>query len=50
MLHALTGVDQHGQKVQQSAEKEGVAAQEFVDRITGLFLALWEKLDERYEQ
>jgi hypothetical protein len=27
----LSGVDQHGQKVQQSAEKQGVAPQEFVD-------------------
>ena len=45
----LTGVDQHGQKVQQSAEKNGVAPQEFVDGITGQFRALWEKLDVRYD-
>lgn len=45
----LTGVDQHGQKVQQSAEKNGVAPQAFVDGITGQFLALWEKLDVRYD-
>jgi methionyl-tRNA synthetase len=30
----LTGVDQHGQKVQQSAEKQGIAPQEFVDGVT----------------
>jgi methionyl-tRNA synthetase len=46
----LTGVDQHGQKVQQSAEKESVAPQEFVDVITRKFLALWDKLDVRYDQ
>ncbi len=45
----LTGVDQHGQKVQQSAEKQGVAPQEFVDGITAKFLALWDKLDVRYD-
>jgi len=45
----LTGVDQHGQKVQQSAEKQGVAPQEFVDGITEKFVALWEKLDVRYD-
>jgi len=45
----LTGVDQHGQKVQQSAEKQGVAPQEFVDGITAKFRALWEKLDVRYD-
>lgn len=46
----LTGVDQHGQKVQQSAEKQGVAPQEFVDGITAKFIALWEKLDVRYDR
>ncbi len=45
----LTGVDQHGQKVQQSAEKTGVAPQQFVDEITAKFIALWEKLEVRYD-
>ncbi|MEP6670183.1 MAG: methionine--tRNA ligase [Chthoniobacter sp.] len=45
----LTGVDQHGQKVQQSAEKQGVAPQQFVDGITAKFVALWEKLNVRYD-
>jgi len=45
----LTGVDQHGQKVQQSAEKAALEAQEYVDRITAKFRALWEKLDVRYD-
>src|SRR5437899_11150510 len=44
----LTGVDQHGQKVQQSAEKNGVAPQQFVDEITAKFVALWEKLEVDY--
>ncbi|MEQ1852404.1 MAG: methionine--tRNA ligase [Chthoniobacteraceae bacterium] len=45
----LTGVDQHGQKVQQSAEKAGVEPQQFVDDITKKFTALWEKLDVKYD-
>jgi len=45
----LTGVDQHGQKVQQSAEKAGVTPQQFVDDITAKFIALWEKLEVRYD-
>src|SRR5215213_4414851 len=48
-VYYLTGVDQHGQKVQQSAEREGIPAQEFVNRITGLFVSLWEKLEVRYD-
>src|SRR5438874_4159465 len=45
----LTGVDQHGQKVQQSAEREGVPPEQFVAGITEQFIALWDKLDVRYD-
>lgn len=45
----LTGVDQHGQKVQQSAEKAGIAPQEYVDGITAKFRALWTKLGVNYD-
>jgi methionyl-tRNA synthetase len=45
----LTGVDQHGQKVQQSAEKEGVLPEQFVAGVTEQFIALWDKLDVRYD-
>jgi methionyl-tRNA synthetase len=48
-VYFLTGVDQHGQKVQQSAEKEGIAPKEFSDRTAGLFIALWEKLSVHYD-
>lgn len=44
----LTGVDQHGQKVQQSAEKKGIPPQQFVDEVTEGFLALWKKLGVAY--
>src|SRR5580765_1569843 len=45
----LTGVDQHGQKVQQSAEREGIPPEQFVARVTPQFIALWDKLDVRYD-
>jgi methionyl-tRNA synthetase len=41
----LTGVDQHGQKVQQTALRAGVQPMEFAQRITEKFLALWDKLE-----
>jgi methionyl-tRNA synthetase len=44
----LTGVDQHGQKVQQSAAKAGVLPAEFVKEITQKFVDLWKKLDVEY--
>src|SRR5471032_720963 len=36
----LTGVDEHGQKVQQSAQREGVDPQAFADRMSQQFQAL----------
>jgi methionyl-tRNA synthetase len=45
----LTGVDQHGQKVQQSAAKAGVAPAEFVKGITHEFIDLSKKLDVQYD-
>jgi methionyl-tRNA synthetase len=45
----LTGVDQHGQKVQQSAAKAGVPPAEFVKGITQQFIDLWKKLDVKYD-
>jgi methionyl-tRNA synthetase len=45
----LTGVDQHGQKVQQSAAKAGVPPADFVKGITQKFKDLWAKLDVKYD-
>ncbi|MBO4956680.1 MAG: methionine--tRNA ligase [Rickettsiales bacterium] len=33
----LTGTDEHGQKIQQSAEKAGIKEQEFVDKVSKTF-------------
>jgi methionyl-tRNA synthetase len=45
----LTGVDQHGQKVQQSAAKAGVPPAEFVKGISQKFVDLGKKLDVQYD-
>src|ERR1700755_2959713 len=46
----LTGVDQHGQKVQQSAAKPVVAPAEFVKGISQQFLDLGKNLDVQYDE
>jgi methionyl-tRNA synthetase len=46
----LTGVDQHGQKVRQSAAKAGIAPTEFVKEITQKFVDLGKKLDVRCDE
>jgi len=43
-VYFLTGVDQHGQKVQQSAAKAGVEPPEFVRTVTAQFQELWARL------
>jgi methionyl-tRNA synthetase len=45
----LTGVDQHGQKVQQSAARAGMPPSEFVKETTQKFIDLWKKLDVKYD-
>ncbi len=41
----LTGVDEHGQKVQQSARARGIPPQQFCDEVSAEFRALCVKLD-----
>lgn len=48
-VYFLTGVDQHGQKVQQSAEREGVSPREFAERNTDKFKEFYEKLEVAYD-
>lgn len=45
----LTGVDQHGQKVQQAAQREGVPSEEFARETTQKFIDLWKKLGLSYD-
>ena len=40
----LTGSDEHGQKIQQKAEEEGVTPIAYVDKIVAGFQGLWQKL------
>jgi len=41
----LTGLDEHGQKIQKSAEEEGITPQELVDRMSERFIRFLERLD-----
>ena len=48
-VHFLTGTDEHGQKVQASARKQGVAPQAYVDVTAAEFRALYDRLDVSYD-
>ena len=41
----LTGSDEHGQKIQQAAEKEGMTPLQYVDGIVAGFQNLWKRLN-----
>jgi methionyl-tRNA synthetase len=40
----LTGTDEHGQKVQRSAEKAGIPPQQFADEVSATFRDLWARM------
>ena len=46
----LTGTDEHGQKVQQAAEKRGVEPQQHVDEYVVRFQEKWAALNINYDQ
>ncbi len=45
----LTGLDEHGQKVKQAAQKQGLDPQAHADLLAPRFINLWKKLDIRYD-
>lgn len=45
----LTGTDEHGQKIQRSAEAAGKQPQEFVDGLVASIKDLWQLLDVDYD-
>ncbi len=44
-VHFLTGTDEHGQKIQTAAEKQGITPQALVDKIHLNFKELWKVLN-----
>jgi methionyl-tRNA synthetase len=45
----LTGTDEHGQKIERSAEMAGRTPQEFATAISGEFRGLWDRLGLSYD-
>ena len=46
----LTGLDEHGQKIQQKAEEAGITPQEYVDSMAVGVKDLWQLLDISYDK
>lgn len=45
----LTGTDEHGQKIERSAQKEGLAPKEYIDGIVNETKALWKLMNIEYD-
>jgi methionyl-tRNA synthetase len=46
----ITGTDEHGQKIQRTAQSNGVEPQVHCDQIAAGFDALWQKLNIQYDR
>lgn len=48
-VHFLTGTDEHGQKIQKIADKNGVTPIEYVDEVVGRIKKLWNTMEISYD-
>ncbi|MBR6754896.1 MAG: methionine--tRNA ligase, partial [Clostridia bacterium] len=46
----LTGTDEHGQKIQQEAEKAGITPQAYVDKVAGEIKDIWDMFNISYDK
>ena len=46
----ITGTDEHGQKIQRTAEEKGISPQSQCDKVAASFDSLWQKLNIQYDR
>ena len=46
----LTGTDEHGQKIYETAKKEGLIPMELADRVSEIFKNMWKKMNISYDR
>lgn len=46
----LTGLDEHGQKIEKKAQEAGITPQQYVDEIADKFTKLWETMGITYDR
>ena len=45
-----TGTDEHGQKIELTAEAEGITPKEFVDKVAGQIKTIWDLMNTSYDK
>ncbi len=46
----LTGTDEHGQKIQEEAEKCGISPKQYVDNVAGEIRSIWDMMNTCYDK
>ncbi len=46
----LTGTDEHGQKIQEEAEKIGITPKQYVDNVAGEIKQIWDLMGASYDK
>lgn len=48
-VHFCTGTDEHGQKIEELAKKEGIEPQKYVDMVSSQIKDIWDKMNTSYD-
>ncbi len=48
-VYFQTGTDEHGQKIEEKAEKAGVSPKEYVDKVAGEVKRIWDLMNTSYD-
>ena len=48
-VYFQTGTDEHGQKIQEKAEKAGITPKEYVDNVAGEVKRIWDRMNTSYD-
>ncbi|MEE1013630.1 MAG: methionine--tRNA ligase [Clostridia bacterium] len=49
-VYFCTGTDEHGQKIQELAEKDGITPKEYVDGVAGEIKNIWDLMNTSYDK
>ena len=49
-VYFQTGTDEHGQKIQEKAEKAGITPKEYVDNVAGEVKRIWDLMNTSYDK
>ena len=49
-VYLMTGSDEHGQKIEEKAQAQGISPKEYVDNAAGVIKSVWDSLNTNYDK